>query len=101
MTTRLTIVMPTLNEADGIVAQLRALRALRARGVEGIVSDGGSTDRTDKLARAGADAVLISPRGRARQMNHGAAQARGDVLLFLHADTQLPADALAAIDGAL
>jgi rSAM/selenodomain-associated transferase 2 len=101
MTTRLTIVMPTLNEADGIVAQLRALRALRTQGVEVIVADGGSTDRTEKLARPGADAVLITPRGRARQMNHGAAQARGDVLLFLHADTELPDDALAAIDGAL
>jgi rSAM/selenodomain-associated transferase 2 len=101
MTTRLTIVMPTLNEASRIVAQMQALRGLRARGVELIVADGGSTDRTERLARSGADAVLVSPRGRARQMNHGALEANGDVLLFLHADTTLPADALEAIDAAL
>ncbi len=101
MTTRLTIVIPTLNEAVRIVAQMQALRGLRARGVEVIVADGGSTDRTERLARAGADAVLVSPRGRARQMNHGASEAHGEVLLFLHADTTLPADALEAIDSAL
>ncbi len=100
MTTRLTIVMPTLNEAARIVVQVQALRGLRARGVEVIVADGGSTDRTERLARTGADAVLVSPRGRARQMNHGASEARGEVLLFLHADTTLPADALEAIDAA-
>ena len=53
MTTRLTIVIPTLNEAARIVAQLQALRSLRAQGVEVIVADGGSTDRTAALARRG------------------------------------------------
>src|SRR5262245_14052419 len=101
MTPRLTIVIPTLNEAPHIVANLRALRTLRTEGVEVIVADGGSTDRTDVLARPWADAVLTCPRGRAKQMNHGASRAHGATLLFLHADTQLPADALQAIDAAL
>ena len=97
----MTIVIPTLNEASHIVANLRALRTVRAQGVEVIVADGGSTDRTDTLARPWADAVLTCPRGRAKQMNAGAARARGATLLFLHADTLLPADAMQAIDSAL
>jgi rSAM/selenodomain-associated transferase 2 len=66
---------------------------LRARGAEVIVVDGGSADRTVALARPLADRLIAAPRGRAAQMNAGAAAARGDVLLFLHADTALPADA--------
>ena len=97
----MTIVIPTLNEASHIVANLRALRTVRAQGVEVIVADGGSTDRTDMLARPWADAVLTCPRGRAKQMNLGAARARGATFLFLHADTLLPADAMQAIDSAL
>jgi rSAM/selenodomain-associated transferase 2 len=69
---------------------LRALAPLRARGAEVIVVDGGSSDATAALARPFADQVLNSQRGRAAQMNAGAAAARGDVLLFLHADTRLP-----------
>jgi rSAM/selenodomain-associated transferase 2 len=98
---RMTVVMPTLNEAPHIVANLQALRTARQRGVEVITADGGSTDRTEVLARPWADAVITSPRGRARQMNQGAARARGDTLLFLHADTRLPSDAFDAIDAAL
>jgi len=92
----LSIVMPVLNEAAGIAAALEALAPLRARGAEVIVADGGSRDGTADLARALADRVLTAPRGRAAQMNAGAAVAHGDVLLFLHADTRLPdgADAL-------
>lgn len=86
----LSIVMPVLNEAAGIEATLRALAPLRSRGVEVIVSDGGSRDATVALARPLADRVMAAPAGRARQMNAGAAVARADVLLFLHADTQLP-----------
>ena len=59
--------------------------------------DGGSEDATAQLARPLADRVLEAPRGRARQMNAGAVAARGDVLLFLHADTMLPDDAGALI----
>jgi rSAM/selenodomain-associated transferase 2 len=87
---KLSIVMPMLNEAAALPAVLAALQPLRERGVELIVADGGSRDASRKIARAGADLVLDAPRGRARQMNAGAAHARGDWLLFLHADTRLP-----------
>ena len=87
---RLSIVMPVLNEAAGIVTTLVALAPLRARGAEVIVVDGGSSDDTLALATPWADSVLVFPGGRARQMNAGAARSAGEVLLFLHADTQLP-----------
>lgn len=87
---KLSIIMPVLNEAAGIEAALHALAPLRARGAELIVVDGGSSDRTAELARPLADRVLSAPRGRAAQMNAGAAAASGDVLLLLHADTALP-----------
>lgn len=90
---QLTIIVPVLNEAAGVVAALQALQAMRARGVEIVLVDGGSTDGTLDLARPLADQVLVSPRGRARQMNAGAAMAHGRVLLFLHADTRLPEQA--------
>lgn len=92
----LSIVVPTLNEAGGIAAALTRLEPLRGRGAEVIVADGGSDDGTIDLAQPGADKVVDAPRGRASQMNAGAAAASGDVLLFLHADTILPdgADAL-------
>jgi len=90
---RLCIVIPVLDEAAGIESALRTLAPLRARGVEVIVVDGGSRDGTPALAAPLADRVLMAPRGRASQMNAGAAAAAGDVLMFLHADTQLPADA--------
>jgi rSAM/selenodomain-associated transferase 2 len=90
---KLSIVLPALNEAVGIEAALRALMPSRARGAEVVVVDGGSGDGTAELARPLADQVLSAPRGRATQMNAGAAAARGDVLLFLHADTRLPEDA--------
>jgi rSAM/selenodomain-associated transferase 2 len=89
----ISIVMPVLNEAAGIEAALRALAPYRARGVEVVVVDGGSGDGTAALARALADRVLSAPRGRAAQMNAGAAAATGDALLFLHADTRLRDDA--------
>jgi len=57
------------------------------------VVDGGSEDRTAAIAAALADRVLLAPRGRARQMNAGAAAVRGETLVFLHADTRLPPDA--------
>ena len=89
----LSIIIPVLDEAPNIVAALEALGPPRGRGAEVIVVDGGSVDGTAALARPHADFVITSARGRARQMNAGAAIARGTVLLFLHADTQLPADA--------
>jgi len=97
---KLSVIVPVLNEADGIEDALRALAPLRARGVEVVVVDGGSGDATPALARPLADIVIAAPRGRGAQMNAGAAVAGGDMLLFLHADTRLPSDADALIrDG--
>jgi rSAM/selenodomain-associated transferase 2 len=93
MNGRLSIIVPVLDEAAGIEAALMALSPCRARGVEVIVVDGGSRDGTAGLADRLASRVLIASRGRAAQMNAGAAMARGDILLFLHADTQLPDNA--------
>ena len=98
---RLSIVVPALNEAAGITATLQALAALREQGHQVIVVDGGSSDTTITLAAPHADQVLASERGRARQMNSGAAVATGEVLLFLHADTRLPEHAAAAIHSAV
>jgi rSAM/selenodomain-associated transferase 2 len=87
---KISIIVPVLNEADSIASGLDALAALRARGHELIVVDGGSEDATVSIARGRADSVLEAPRGRASQMNAGAARASGEVLVFLHADTRLP-----------
>ena len=89
----LSVILPILNEAPGIEAVLQALAPLRAGGAEVIVVDGGSADCGAELALPYADRVLTAPRGRASQMNAGAAVAKGSVLLFLHADTCLPPDA--------
>jgi rSAM/selenodomain-associated transferase 2 len=90
---KLSIIVPVLDEGEGIAAALDALARMRALGTEGIVVDGGSRDATIQRARLRADRVISAPRGRAVQMNAGAAKAAGDVLLFLHADTRLPPDA--------
>jgi rSAM/selenodomain-associated transferase 2 len=97
----LSIVLPVLNEAACVSEHLAALAPLRARGAEVIVVDGGSEDATVARCQGLASIVLAGPRGRARQMNHGAAHARGATLLFLHADTRLPAGADSAIASAL
>lgn len=98
---KLSVILPTLNEADGIAACLAALQHWRAAGHEVIVVDGGSTDGTPERAAPLADRVLSAPRGRARQMNAGAAAALGEALVFLHADARLPDRAVAAIGTAL
>jgi rSAM/selenodomain-associated transferase 2 len=100
-TMRLSIVVPVRNEAAGIVFHLQQLSPLRRRSHEVIVVDGSSSDGTAALAAPWADHVVHSSPGRARQMNTGAAQAHGDVLLFLHADTQLPANADSLIAQAM
>lgn len=87
---RFSLVVPILNEASGLPHQLRQLRALAHQGIEVLVVDGGSDDGSPDLVRRAGLRVLTSPRGRARQMNLGAAHATGDVLVFLHADTRLP-----------
>jgi rSAM/selenodomain-associated transferase 2 len=96
---RISVIMPVLNEEKAIGPALAALTALKPHEI--IVVDGGSSDRTRAIgAQAGAK-VLMTSAGRARQMNRGALEATGDVLLFLHADTRLPASALRDIAAAL
>lgn len=95
----LSIIIPLLNEAALIQPALQALQGLRSAGVELIVVDGGSDDQSMALAAGLADKILQVGKGRARQMNAGAAQARGNTLLFLHIDTRinLPVDQLAVL----
>ena len=97
----LSIVVPVLDEAGTLAARLQALAPLRARGAELLVVDGGSGDGTRDIAQAHADRVLRAPRGRATQLNAGARAATGEVLLFLHADTQLPPEADRLIGAAI
>jgi rSAM/selenodomain-associated transferase 2 len=97
---RLSVVVPALNEAAGLRAALEALVPLRARGHEVIVVDGGSSDDTVRIAQGLADRIIHAQPGRATQMNAGARAATGDILVFLHADTRLPADAAERIRDA-
>jgi rSAM/selenodomain-associated transferase 2 len=90
---RLSVVVPVLDEAARIRDALQALAPLRARGHEVILVDGGSSDGTAEVAAGLCDRVVNASRGRALQMNAGARAATGDMLLFLHADTRLPAGA--------
>ncbi len=97
----LSIIVPVLDEAENLERLLPHVRG-RCPDAEVIVVDGGSADRTALVARDWPHArYLASERGRARQMNAGARAAHGDILLFLHADTLLPADAATAIARAL
>lgn len=98
---KLSIIVPTLNEAAQIVDTLVPLQALRAQGHEVLVVDGGSEDGTLEHAPALCDRVINAQRGRARQMNAGARAACGDVLWFLHADTRVSAAAISALLAAL
>lgn len=93
----LCVIVPVLDEADTLESRLRALRPLRERGAKLVVVDGGSADGTLAIARRHADVAFQAPRGRASQMNAGAAACPADVLLFLHADTQLPPHADLAV----
>ena len=86
MSGSISIIIPALNEAEAIGATLDSA----ADAGELIVVDGGSEDRTAEIARAHGATVVAAPRGRASQMNAGARVARGETLLFLHADTRLP-----------
>ncbi len=87
---KISLVIPALNESQGIRRFLQALQEFRKNQCEIIVVDGGSSDNTCQIARPYCDKLLISPPGRAKQMNLGAKQASGSILLFLHADTVLP-----------
>lgn len=93
--------MPVLNEEAVLEQGLAQLHRLCAHvDYELLIVDGGSNDKTTAIALH-YGRVISAERGRARQMNAGAAQARGDILIFLHADTQLPARAFIAIEQAL
>jgi rSAM/selenodomain-associated transferase 2 len=96
MKPQLSIIIPVVNEAGQLKAGLQALQPLR-NACQLLLVDGDSDDDSAKIAEPLVDQVLQSPRGRARQMNCGAAQAQAEILLFLHADTQLPNDALPRI----
>jgi rSAM/selenodomain-associated transferase 2 len=85
---RISVIMPTFNEAADLPATLANTQG--AADVEVIVIDGGSDDKTADVARSWGAEVLASAPGRARQMNLGAARATGELFLFLHADTRLP-----------
>ena len=101
MTVRLSVIVPALNEAARIQAQIT--RLVHLDGVdEVIVADGGSSDGTAHLARAIAGVTVVeAPRGRGPQMNAGARQATGDVLWFVHADVCVPDDGPVAVRHAL
>jgi rSAM/selenodomain-associated transferase 2 len=85
---RISVIIPTLNEADNIVDTLKHVQS--GENLEIIVVDGGSTDNTVQLAKDMGATVIQTPTGRARQMNAGAAAASTGILLFVHADTRLP-----------
>ena len=95
----ISVIVPVLNEEKSIAATLNALQALAP--YEIIIADGGSSDRTWEVAAGYPVKIISSERGRARQMNRGAREASGDVLLFLHADSRLPTSALNDIHAAL
>ena len=93
------VIIPVLDEEKTIAATLHALIMLQPHEI--IVVDGGSHDRSREICRRLGAQVLRSERGRARQMNYGARYATGDILLFLHADSQLPDSAFQDIAAAL
>jgi rSAM/selenodomain-associated transferase 2 len=99
MSARLSIIIPTLNAADALPATLDSLLPGVAAGVirEVIISDGGSTDATTTLAEDAGCEHLQGPAGRGGQLLRGAQVARGEWLLFLHADTHLPRDWVGAV----
>jgi rSAM/selenodomain-associated transferase 2 len=97
---RISIIIPTFNEAATIRELASSLPQLPGA-CEVIIADGGSQDETIRLARECGLRVIEAPRGRGPQMNAAAKLATGEVLLFLHADTRLPDEALAMIEHAL
>ncbi len=99
MTARVTVIIPALDEAGPIAAAINS--AFAAGAVEVIVADGGSEDDTPAVAAARGARVVTGERMRSRQCNRAAALANGDCLLFLHADTRLPAGACHAVSEAL
>ena len=99
-TPALSIIVPMLNEEESVAATLGALRA-GAPDAEIIVVDGGSDDHGPRVAQSRCDILLEAPRGRANQLNAGAARAHGEVLAFVHADTIVPRTFAADIAAAM
>ncbi len=89
MATKLSIIIPTLNEETHLPYLLADLQAQRVTELEIIVADGGSTDHTLARCRPFGPTVVSAPRGRARQLNAGFRESSGDALLFLHADSRI------------
>jgi len=98
----ISIVIPTLNEGSCLERTLRNLNFLEPPAWEIIVVDGGSEDQTVAIAQqAGIKVIHAQGRGRALQMNQGAAESTGDILCFLHADTLVPDDFIAVVEQTL
>lgn len=98
---RVSIIIPTLNEAGSLARTLRCLNLLDPPAWETLVVDGGSQDETVAIARNTSASVIVSEVGRSIQMNQGAKVATGDILCFLHADTLVPDDLIAVIEKTL
>lgn len=99
---QISLIIPALDEALALPQTLRSVRSQKCAAlIEIIVADGGSRDDTGALAQQLGAQVVSGAQGRARQLNLGAAAASGDVLLFLHADTELPANGLAQVEAAV
>jgi len=96
---KISVIIPTLNEGARLAATLDQVRAVLPA-AELIVADGGSADDTPAIARAAGALTVMAPRGRGPQLAAGAEAAHGHLLLFLHADTTLPADAAEVLDRA-
>lgn len=97
---KFSIIIPILNETSGIEKFLSTLQTFREQG-EIIIVDGGSQDNVITIASPLTDKFIKSPKGRAKQMNAGAQEASGKILLFLHADTYIPSNALSLIEQGL
>ena len=98
---RIAIILPVLNEEAQITVHLKTLQAWRGSDCELIIADGGSADQTVALAQPLADRIIVAPKGRAAQMNAGAAVTQSEILWFLHVDSLPPVEAITLIQAAL
>lgn len=96
----ISIIIPTLNEEKYIEKSINSVREQNEE-CEIIIVDGGSSDKTTEIAKNYGKVLISKKKGRAFQMNLGASEAKGDILLFLHADTTLPKEAFEEIERIL